>query len=577
MLARIKTAIGDRTNRPGWRHGGQEELDDDRQDEQALPGEELAKDTTSSETASLASTASHAPSDMPELKPTSTHAAEALGVDSASSWRSSQGSETEHQDVSYASAWHFQQCFGDKGDVEDITEADIISTVEFDQTGNYLATGDKGGRVVLFERNETKKTCEYKFHTEFQSHEPEFDYLKSLEIEEKINKIKWCRRQNASHYLLSTNDKTIKLWKVFEKSLKVVAENNLSSELTPAGVGSANGGGPVRQPNRNFRNVADLKFPRMTHHDTVVAAVPRRVYANAHAYHINSISVNSDGETFISSDDLRINLWNLNIQDQSFNIVDIKPANMEELTEVITAAEFHPQSCNWFMYASSKGTIKMADMREKALCDEHAKQFEQEEDPSSRSFFSEIISSISDVRFSPDGRYILSRDYLTVKIWDVNMEKQPVKTIPIHEHLRPRLCDTYENDSIFDKFEVTFSGDARNVMTGSYNNNFMIYPSEPGNDTEVVLQADKSAFKAKKVGIPTPMNPGAQGAGNTVGGKKGSRANSPAPAGGAQRMRKETDADQIDFNKKILHMSWHPKEDSIAIAATNNLFVFSAL
>lgn len=33
-------------------------------------------------------------------------------------------------------------------------EADIISTVEFDSTGNYLATGDKGGRVVLFERNE---------------------------------------------------------------------------------------------------------------------------------------------------------------------------------------------------------------------------------------------------------------------------------------------------------------------------------------------------------------------------------------------------------------------------------------
>lgn len=228
--------------------------------------------------------------------------------------------------------------------------------------------------MVLFERNETKKTCEYKFHTEFQSHEPEFDYLKSLEIEEKINKIKWCRRQNASHYLLSTNDKTIKLWKVFEKSLKVVAENNLSSELTPAGASGANGGGPVRYPNHHFRSVADLKFPRMTHHDTVVAAVPRRVYANAHAYHINSISVNSDGETFISSDDLRINLWNLNIQDQSFNIVDIKPANMEELTEVITAAEFHPQSCNWFMYASSKGTIKLADMRQRALCDEHAKR-----------------------------------------------------------------------------------------------------------------------------------------------------------------------------------------------------------
>jgi len=40
----------------------------------------------------------------------------------------------------------------------------------------------------------------------------------------------------------------------------------------------------------------------------------------------------SDGETFISADDLRINLWNLEISSQSFNIVDVKPANMEDLT-----------------------------------------------------------------------------------------------------------------------------------------------------------------------------------------------------------------------------------------------------
>jgi len=162
------------------------------------------------------------------------------------------------------------------------------------------------------------------------------------------------------------------LWKVFEKSLKVVAENNLTQDLTPGG--TTNGGGATVRPNSHFRSAADLKMPRLTHHDTVVAAVPRKTYANAHAYHINSISVNSDGETFISSDDLRINLWNLNIQNESFNIVDIKPTNMEELTEVITAAEFHPKSCNVFMYASSKGTIKLADMRESALCDQHAKR-----------------------------------------------------------------------------------------------------------------------------------------------------------------------------------------------------------
>ena len=29
--------------------------------------------------------------------------------------------------------------------------ADVLSAVEFDHTGQFLATGDKGGRVVVFE------------------------------------------------------------------------------------------------------------------------------------------------------------------------------------------------------------------------------------------------------------------------------------------------------------------------------------------------------------------------------------------------------------------------------------------
>jgi serine/threonine-protein phosphatase 2A regulatory subunit B len=63
--------------------------------------------------------------------------------------------------------WQFRQCFGDKGDVEEVTEADIISAVEFDGTGDYLATGDKGGRVVLFERNEGVNSLDFRPKTLF--------------------------------------------------------------------------------------------------------------------------------------------------------------------------------------------------------------------------------------------------------------------------------------------------------------------------------------------------------------------------------------------------------------------------
>ena len=45
-----------------------------------------------------------------------------------------------------------------------------------------------------------------------------------------------------------------------------------------------------------------------------------------------------------------MNLWNLAISDTSFNIVDIKPTNMEELTEVITAASCHPEQVLFLIF-----------------------------------------------------------------------------------------------------------------------------------------------------------------------------------------------------------------------------------
>uniref|UniRef100_A0AAY4BHE6 Serine/threonine-protein phosphatase 2A 55 kDa regulatory subunit B n=1 Tax=Denticeps clupeoides TaxID=299321 RepID=A0AAY4BHE6_9TELE len=322
------------------------------------------------------------------------------------------------------------------------TEADIISTVEFNSTGELLATGDKGGRVVVFQReqeskNQPHRRGEYNVYSTFQSHEPEFDYLKSLEIEEKINKIRWLPQQNAAYFLLSTNDKTVKLWKISERDKR------------PEGYNLKDEDGRIRDPT----TITALRVPVLRPMDLMVEATPRRVFSNGHTYHINSISINSDYETYMSTDDLRINLWNLEITNRSFNIVDIKPTNMEELTEVITAAEFHPHQCNTFVYSSSKGSIRLCDMRAAALCDSHSKFFEEPEDPSNRSFFSEIISSISDVKFSHSGRYLMTRDYLTIKVWDLNMENKPLETYQVHDYLRSKLCSLYENDCIFDKFE----------------------------------------------------------------------------------------------------------------------------
>ncbi|KAL9262852.1 Serine/threonine protein phosphatase 2A 55 kDa regulatory subunit B beta isoform-like protein [Drosera capensis] len=472
--------------------------------------------------------------------------------------------------------WRFAQVFGERATGEEVQEVDIISAIEFDKSGNHLATGDRGGRVVLFERTDTsdhginrrdiekmdfstRKHPEFRYKTEFQSHEPEFDYLKSLEIEEKINKIRWCQTANGALFLLSTNDKTIKFWKVHEKKVKKISDMNVDPKALM-------GNGSIRNLNNDFsfppEGIPSLRLPAVTSHETSLNARCRRVYAHAHDYHINSISNNSDGETFISADDLRINLWNLEISNQSFNIVDLKPQNMEDLTEVITSAEFHPTHCNLLAYSSSKGSIRLIDLRRSALCDSHAQLFEEPEIPGSRSFFTEIIASISDIKFSKYGRHILSRDYMTVKLWDINMNSGPVATFQVHEYLRPKLCDLYENDSIFDKFECCLSGDGQRVATGSYSNLFHVVGCAPGSTEATTLEASKNPMRKQ---VQTPSRP-ARSLGSLT----------RVVRRGSESPDVDANGNSFDFTSKLLHLAWHPTENSIACAAANSLYMYYA-
>jgi len=191
--------------------------------------------------------------------------------------------------------------------------------------------------------------------------------------------------------------------------------------------------------------------------------------------------------------------------------------------------------------------------------------FEEEEDPANKSFFSEIISSISDVKFSHDGRYILSRDYLTLKVWDVNMESRPLASIPIHDYLRPKLCDLYENDCIFDKFEGNWGPTGSNVLTGGYSNYFHVIDWE--RDSSIVLQADKSAFKAKKLAASS----GKAGRG-MAGANNGPGAINPNSVVRDRRPAQPSADHTQDFNKKILHASYHPREDTIAVRARRSTY-----
>ena len=90
----------------------------------------------------------------------------------------------------------------------------------------------------------------------------------------------------------------------------------------------------------------------------------------------------------------------------------------------------------------------------------------------------------------------------------------------------------------------------RHIMTGSYNNFFRMFDRDAKRDT--TLEACKEITKPRTVLKPRKV------------------------CTGGKRKKDEISVDSLDFNKKILHTAWHPLENIVAIAATNNLYVFSS-
>lgn len=105
---------------------------------------------------------------------------------------------------------------GDR-DFSRASEQDRLTEVCFDDTGNHIAVGDKGGRVIVFKYKDIKNSSyfDYRYLTEFQSHEPKFDHLSSQEVCESIKRLVFVpNRGQGNLNLLSANDKLIKLWRL---------------------------------------------------------------------------------------------------------------------------------------------------------------------------------------------------------------------------------------------------------------------------------------------------------------------------------------------------------------------------
>lgn len=262
-------------------------------------------------------------------------------------------------------------------------------------------------------------------------------------------------------------------------------------------------------------------------------------YPQLHSYHINSLSACSNGENFLSGDDLRINIWTLDHSVEAFNVIDLKPDNLEEISEVITSARFHPISNNLFLFSTSKGIVKVGDLRKSSHCDDTAITLEAKDTTGTKNFFTDIIVSICDATFSQNGKYIFARDFCTVKVWDIANTSKPLANIPIYDPIKTKLCELYENECIFDKFSLAGGPDSNNIVTGMFNSNFHIIDVKRDVNTQFELSFNKKTIS--KV---------------------------------IQKKCTDVLGNNYDYTRKVLKVAYHPKEHTVALASLNCLFFY---
>lgn len=550
--------------------------------------------------------------------------------------------------VAVASGWEFVQSFGDDASSYDFADADdLVTAVQFDSTGEHLAIGDKAGRVSIVQEAERRTgggPLEYRFYTEFQSHEPEFDSLKSSEISPRIAALEWWPFPTSRMTLLTANEKTIKVWRIDTQQ----RTNHRQQQHSPPHPARA----PPFPPSSSSSSASpvDDDYPS-------VSSRCVRVYRGCHVFSVHSLSASCDGSTFLAADDLKLLLYDIQHSDTAISAVDLTTPSASSshatnstnshstapaptagrgvsdqgeggavssggagVDELLTVARFHPGHPSLLCHGSSSGTVRIADLRVRLTWDTaavqsftaastHSPQLNTAAQPTTTTttntssicstllpipgYYRAITDSILDVRWQGgmaggrggdgvSGHYLISRDYLQLRVWDLRRALYPVYVSHVHPHLLPHLPHLLETEALFDSFQCAVSPSGRQVVTGSYSQCFTLHSIDA--QQTVTIQAKDDAREPDVVHSfhnpqlhtalhhqppPHPLHLPSSVVRSYV---------PPLPSflssSSSSPSSLSVPTCPLNVVQKVLKVAWHPRWDAVAVAGLYKLFLY---
>lgn len=119
------------------------------------------------------------------------------------------------------------------------------------------------------------------------------------------------------------------------------------------------------------------------------------------------------------------------------------------------------------VYSTSDGEINVCDFREKSDFSSSPSIRMSTSAENRQSQYSSWLNYISSVSFLPDPNYLVSREYLNIKMWDLRKQKS-VWAAEVNDRFSSDLGTLYRNDALDDEFFLATTKDGKHMVTGGY-------------------------------------------------------------------------------------------------------------
>jgi len=424
--------------------------------------------------------------------------------------------------------WRFNQFLGEKLTYQQIkedpeNESFLVTDIKFSGDGENVVVSDKGGRVIIFKKSDSKKGLpKLEYYFEFPAQEKDFDAHKSIEYSEEIKGLQILPSANYNKIdILTAGYRTIKLDRIYKDT---IAEFDTNSTI-----------------------------PKFNSSKSEIKSKTKKLFCSSHSGEINSLSLNKENpNNFISSDEYKVYLWDINCSGSDlYTPVDIDPNNDSTTAERITKTAYVDYNPHIFIYGTSTGNIRVCDLRTSSEQLKFETTYKDEKSDISSAIANSLLS-VHDISTVLNDKYsFATRHYFSINLWDIRKQNEPSSKFLTYEPIINKLSYLYQNNYINDKFSLSTDSTGKFILTGGYNNMFHVIDTEQRLNTQIVI--DDNNEKTMNTNVIRKIN----------------------AKGSCFYKKDDQTINNINFDKKITHQVYSPIENYSLLIVYNCIYSYS--